>query len=455
MVSEVPSVVETLETSSLRFSASKPFTNKIIFIRLDESNYLLWRQYVLFAFDSLALSSHIDGTQSIPPQFVLVSGEKISNPRFASCRTTFEIWEKVQQNFSVSSTTKIMHLHCSLKNLRKQYQSMKEYLAQIQNVCDSLAACGNPLTETMHISTILSGLPSEHEPVVAIITSSPQPYKLDGIFGVLLDIEARLQETHSVSLVQGSNHGFNVFQQFNPVGPGPNPLGFSDQPYYGFIGQVSSSTPNGNQRFFQDANSLPQRGDQDSTVMFREVVRFPEDEEVVFSMPTSSDLPNINQVGAQLTSLSDRDDASSSLISLGSNVLHVKSFIESHTSPSEVPTSLDSSSCVHEELQNSSNTYLAVSSKPKVQSQISKQWFHPMLTRSKIGSLKPRVLLSSVTVSEVPEPKTVKHAFESAEQAEVVNKEYDALIQKQPLAINKFEIEAQEVFSKSRKRSEC
>ncbi|KAK8519583.1 hypothetical protein V6N13_133473 [Hibiscus sabdariffa] len=112
---------------------------------------------------------------------------------------------------------------------------------------------------------------------------------------------------------------------------------------------------------------------------------------------TSSDQPNINQVGAQLSassqphgpcymlqdessspssslssvqirtvaSLSDRD-AAASLISLGSNVLPVKSFTESHASPSEVPSS-DSSSCVHEELQNSSNTSLAVSSKPKAE----------------------------------------------------------------------------------------
>ncbi|KAL4377962.1 hypothetical protein GQ457_02G011770 [Hibiscus cannabinus] len=75
-----------------------------------------------------------------------------------------------------------MHLHCSLKNLRKRDQGMGEYLAQIQSICDSLATCGNLLTKTMHISTILYGLPCEYEPVVAIITSNQHPYKLDVIF---------------------------------------------------------------------------------------------------------------------------------------------------------------------------------------------------------------------------------------------------------------------------------
>ncbi|KAL4376814.1 hypothetical protein GQ457_02G042250 [Hibiscus cannabinus] len=280
MVSEIPVVRVAADSSS--YSAvkdSKPFTNKSISIRLDETNYLLWRQQVLFTIESLDLSSHIEGTSVMPPQYVLVNGEKVPNPLFSSfkqqdsalcsrllasisisilpslvsCRTAFEIWEKIQQVFSVSSTTKIMHLHCSLKNLRKRDQGMREYLVQIQSVCDSLAAYGNSLSETMHISAILSGLPSEYEPVVAVITSSQQPYKLDGVCGVLLDTEARLQETHSANLVQNNNLGYDGYQ-FGPSG-GSNV--FLDQSYYPFVGQVSSgsSIP---QKTFSDSRSYTQ-----------------------------------------------------------------------------------------------------------------------------------------------------------------------------------------------------
>ncbi|KAL4280054.1 hypothetical protein GQ457_03G021650 [Hibiscus cannabinus] len=281
MVSEIPVVrVAADGSSSSAVRDSKPFTNKSISIRLDETNYLLWRQHVLFTIESLDLSSHIDGTSVLPPQYVLVNGEKVPNPHFASfkqqdsalcswllasislsilpslvsCRIAFEIWEKVQQVFSISSTTKIMHLHCSLKNLRKRDQGMREYLAQIQSVCDSLAACGNPLSETMHISAILSGLPSEYEPVVAVITSSQQPYKLDGVCGVLLDTEARLQETHYANLVQNSNLGYDGYQ-FG--GGGSNT--FFDQSYYPFVGQVSSGTTNSaSQKAFSDSRSYSQ-----------------------------------------------------------------------------------------------------------------------------------------------------------------------------------------------------
>ncbi|KAL4354862.1 hypothetical protein GQ457_06G019540 [Hibiscus cannabinus] len=195
MVSEIVSLGSVPEPLSavVGSNSSKPFTNKSISIRLDETNYLMWRQQVLFAIDSLALGSHIDGTAVVPPQHVVVNGVRALNPEFVvfkqedsvlcswllssisgsilpslvNCRTVIEIWDKVQQNFSVLSTTKII-----------------------------LAACGNPLTEIMHISTILSGLPLEYELVVAVITSSQQPYKLDGVCSVLLDTEARQQKSY-------------------------------------------------------------------------------------------------------------------------------------------------------------------------------------------------------------------------------------------------------------------
>ncbi|GMI73173.1 hypothetical protein HRI_000986600 [Hibiscus trionum] len=61
-----------VESSS---TSSKPFTNKTISIRLDHTNYLLWRQQVLFAIESLALVDHIDGTLTVPSQNVRSEGE--------------------------------------------------------------------------------------------------------------------------------------------------------------------------------------------------------------------------------------------------------------------------------------------------------------------------------------------------------------------------------------------
>ncbi|GMJ04153.1 hypothetical protein HRI_004084500 [Hibiscus trionum] len=133
-----------------------------------------------------------------------------------------------------------MHLHCSLKSLRKRDPTMREYLAQIQAICDSLAASGNPLTETMYISTILSGLPPEYEQVVAVITSSQQQYKLDGVCSILLDTEARQQDflgqQLSVNLAQGPASGFGFRQGpqgfgYNNGSTNPYGCGFGGAPF--------------------------------------------------------------------------------------------------------------------------------------------------------------------------------------------------------------------------------
>ncbi|GMI81878.1 hypothetical protein HRI_001857100 [Hibiscus trionum] len=265
---------------SMAENSTKPFTNKSISIRLDDTNYLLWKQQIIFAIESLALTDHIDSDFSVPDQHILANGVRSVNPEFtrfkqedsALCswllssmgpsilpalvnyKNALQIWEKVRQIFSVTSTTRVMHLHCSLKNIRKRDQSMRD-LAQIQSVCDSLAACGNPLSETMHISTILSGLPSEYEPVVAVITSSQQPYKLDGVTSVLLDTESRqlevLAQDSLANLVQGSNSsmGHNPFNSsFGYLASGPTNTGYSNAGYsansgYGYSNTQRSSVP--------------------------------------------------------------------------------------------------------------------------------------------------------------------------------------------------------------------
>ncbi|KAL4339315.1 hypothetical protein GQ457_08G013570 [Hibiscus cannabinus] len=83
MVSEVVSPEAVPEPSSAAAgssSSAKPFVNKSISIRLDETNYLLWRQQVLFAIDSLALGSHIDGSATVPSQHLVVNGVRALNP---------------------------------------------------------------------------------------------------------------------------------------------------------------------------------------------------------------------------------------------------------------------------------------------------------------------------------------------------------------------------------------
>ncbi|GMI67537.1 hypothetical protein HRI_000423000 [Hibiscus trionum] len=116
---------------SMAESSSKSFTNKTITIRLNDTNYLLWKQHVLFATESLALTKHVDGSLVVSAQqvhgeggtmfpnldYVLYKQEDsalcswlLSSigssilSALVNCKTALDIWGKIQHIFSVTLT---------------------------------------------------------------------------------------------------------------------------------------------------------------------------------------------------------------------------------------------------------------------------------------------------------------------------------------------------------------
>ncbi|KAE8692145.1 hypothetical protein F3Y22_tig00110858pilonHSYRG00096 [Hibiscus syriacus] len=197
--------------------------------RKPSGNKILNEEYVAYKQQDCALASWLLASiSSALASWLLASISPSILPGLVRCKSSFDIWQKLEQMYFISSTTRIMHLYCSLKSLRKRDHTMREYLDQIQAIYDNLAICGHPLSETVHISTILFDLPLEYESVVAIITSSQQPYKLDGVCSVLLDTEARQQDQlsqsiFSVNLAQGQIQSPGSIlcqrQSFNSLGP--------------------------------------------------------------------------------------------------------------------------------------------------------------------------------------------------------------------------------------------
>lgn len=58
-------------------------------------------------------------------------------------------------------------------------------------MCDQLRSSYLSISETKHINTILVRLPTEHDHVVAVNTTSRQPYDLPAVASVLVDVESR------------------------------------------------------------------------------------------------------------------------------------------------------------------------------------------------------------------------------------------------------------------------
>lgn len=108
-----------------------------------------------------------------------------------NCKTSSATWNKIQQEFYVCSTTRVMHFHCQLRAQKRRDQPMRDYLDGIQSICDSLASCSCHVDEIMQISTIIVGLPVKYEHVIIVISANRPPSDLQTVCCILLDAEGR------------------------------------------------------------------------------------------------------------------------------------------------------------------------------------------------------------------------------------------------------------------------
>ncbi|MBA0785321.1 hypothetical protein Gotri_027453 [Gossypium trilobum] len=196
------------------------FSTKKISVLLDDHNYLLWCQHVLLAVKTYKLQRFLDPQFVPPPQFLLDDdGGSQDNPEFArfeqqDCAlaswllssvsptilphligldTSFQIWNALVRLFGSKTTSQLMFYRRALHSQRKADLSMKEFLMKIKGYYDSLASCGETISDREHVTAILNGLSSEYGSALTIITASPIPYNVQSVTTMLLDAEARQQ----------------------------------------------------------------------------------------------------------------------------------------------------------------------------------------------------------------------------------------------------------------------
>lgn len=114
------------------------FSHKSIPIVLTEGTFALWQHQILLKTNCHSLQGYLDSFAQ-PSEFLVdESGSPVSNPAYdvflqqdgalaswmlsltgprhaaklVKYMTSSAIWNKIQQEFSVSSTTTVMHLHC-------------------------------------------------------------------------------------------------------------------------------------------------------------------------------------------------------------------------------------------------------------------------------------------------------------------------------------------------------
>lgn len=233
-----------------------PFPSKVhvlscVTLKLNDSNYLLWKTQFESLLSSQKLLGFVNGAVVSPPatRVVLHGMENVEepNPLFEAwfctdqlirswlfgtlseevlgsvhtLSTSRDVWISLVDNFNKSSVSREFSLRRSLQLLVKKDKPVASYCREFKAICDALSAIGKPIDESMKIFGFLNGLGREFDPITTVIQSSLTKFPAPTFNDVVTEVQGfdlKLKSYEDAPAV-------NTHMAFNSqnVGPGYNP----------------------------------------------------------------------------------------------------------------------------------------------------------------------------------------------------------------------------------------
>ncbi|RVW43508.1 Retrovirus-related Pol polyprotein from transposon RE1 [Vitis vinifera] len=209
------------QSSSMASIPSYQMLNYSLPVKLNRTNYILWRSQIDNVIFANGFEDFIDGT-SVCPEKELRPGE--INPAFVAWRrqdrtilswiyssltpgimaqiighnSSHSAWNALKKIFSSCSRARIMQLRLEFQSTKKGSMSMIDYIMKVKGAADSLAAIGEPVSEQDQIMNLLGGLGSDYNAVVTAINIREDKISLEAVHSMLLAFEQRLEQQGSI-----------------------------------------------------------------------------------------------------------------------------------------------------------------------------------------------------------------------------------------------------------------
>lgn len=218
-------------SSAMTRSTSSTFAqipiHQAIIVRLNKTNYLLWRAQLLPYLRSTKLIGYIDGSITKPSKLVPSSNangaEQIPNPAYdqwydqdqqllsgllssmsedillvvVAASTAKEAWDTLTTMFSSVVRARSVQVRIDLATAKKRDLSATDYFRKIKGYAYELAAADSPLRADEIIAYILASLSSEYDSFVTSMTTKTEPLSLDDVYTYLLAFENRQLQNQS------------------------------------------------------------------------------------------------------------------------------------------------------------------------------------------------------------------------------------------------------------------
>jgi hypothetical protein len=166
-------------------------------VKLDHTNYLMWKFQITGILDAYSLLDHLEDPTSCPPKFVLETQEVnplhlqwkardktlfslLSSTLFPSAISLVMgqtiasgIWKVILNRYTSISRSSIVNLKRELNSIKKNSDSVTQYLQKIKEARDKLVSVGVLIDDGEILHIVLQGLPSDfHSFTFAMLTKN-------------------------------------------------------------------------------------------------------------------------------------------------------------------------------------------------------------------------------------------------------------------------------------------
>ncbi|MFV0960687.1 hypothetical protein QML37_30065, partial [Klebsiella pneumoniae] len=208
------------------------FLSQLVSHKLSNDNYVLWKRQILPFIRSHGLAGHLDKGSPVPPIIILrdvtgddgkVSQVHVHNPDYEvwfqrdqsvvayltatlSDRvlqivpdniTAAELWDKLALSFSQVSESRALQLKWQFQSMRKGTKSVSDFLGDLQQVTDQLAAIGCPISDRDMVQQVLGSLGPEFRMFCTALQVASVFPCFEDLRAKLLQYEVNLSQEYS------------------------------------------------------------------------------------------------------------------------------------------------------------------------------------------------------------------------------------------------------------------
>ncbi|KAK2990485.1 hypothetical protein RJ640_011652 [Escallonia rubra] len=222
-------------------------------VKLTPSNFLLWKTQFTGLAESQEMIGFLDGDYPMPSKYITASGAEVAgdkpmeNPDFKAWKrsdrllrgwitgtlseevlglvvgleTSSEVWAALVDSFAQESQEREFYLTQKLQfHSRKDFKTMSEYLRVFKEICDDLAAIGQPVDDRQKVFGLLKGLGIGYESFITTMLKPPIPSYKEIV--QLLQGHETMRALHSAEVLGANPHAAFVGQHTHGQHGGKN-----------------------------------------------------------------------------------------------------------------------------------------------------------------------------------------------------------------------------------------